>query len=198
MLYWLEYDAQRKFRYAYKNVSFIGYDRSICPQCSRQVATPQYKADAPHLILEGGRAYPDFLQFCGAGDRLYLVSEKALNLYEKNGITGYSGYRLVTIEHVQQHNNGPHHPEYYCLDITGRIDLDIAAMHIKKKKTCSLCKQYEWSRARLEPIFLDRTTWDGSDLCLVNSIPGFKVCSESLKELTQSQKLTGFSFRTSL
>ena len=195
MLYFLEHDTQKKFRYAYKDISLIGYSRLICPQCSRQIAIPQYNNEAPHLVIEGGNVYPDYLQFCGAGNRLCVVSEKTLNLFEQNKITGYTEYHLVTTESDRKSKDFVQCPNYYCLNITGRIDLDIVAMHIKKKRLCPSCGQFEWSRMRLEPIVLNQTIWDGSDLCLVGSIPGFKVCSEKLKEFIQNYNLTGFSFK---
>lgn len=197
MLYWLEHDTLKKHLYAYKDMSLVGYSRSVCPQCNRQIGTPQYKETSPHLILEGGSVYPDYLQFCGAGNRLFLISEQALGIFEKNRITGYSAYQLVTSESFIRSSNTDRPPDYYCLNISGRIDLDFAAMHIKKKRVCSQCGQFEWSRMRLEPIVLDQATWDGSDLCLVDSIPGFRVCTKNLRQIIQKNKLTGFSFSIS-
>lgn len=197
MLYWLEHDTLKKFQYVYKDESFEGYSRSICPQCNRQIGTPHYKHKVPHLILEGGSVYPDYLQFCGAGNRLCLISGKALDIFEENGITGYSEYQLVVSESLIQGGSIDRLPDYYCLNISGRIDFDFTTMHIKKKRVCPQCGQFEWSRMRLEPIFLDQNTWDGSDLCLVDSIPGFRVCTERLRKVIQEHRLTGFSFRMS-
>ena len=197
ILYRLTHDVQRKYCYAYKDMSLVKYTRSICPQCNRPVVAPEFNNEIPHLILEGGTTYPDFLQFCGAGKQLLLVSEKTLNLYEISRVSGYSGYQNVAIEMV--HNSKSITvPSYYNLDISGKIDLDTVAMHIKKKRSCSVCGQFEWSRMRLEPIILNRASWDRSDLCLIESIPGFRVCSEKIKELALTHKLTGFSFRESL
>lgn len=197
MLYQIEHDIVRKYQYAYKDQSFIGYTRSVCSQCSRQIAIPQFDEGAPHLLLEGGLVFPDYLQFCGAGKQLFLVSEKALSLFEKNGITGYTGYQLVTSEAINKGRNNYQIPDYYSLNITGRIDFDFAAMHLKKKRICPQCGQFDWNRFRIEPIIVDHTTWDGYDLCLLNSIRGIRICSENLKKLVQEHLLTGFSFRPS-
>ncbi len=195
MLYWLEHNSQKKYKYAYKDDSLIGYSRSICSQCNREIAIPQYKETAPYLLLEGGNTSPDFLQFCGAGRQLCLVSEKALDIFENNRISGYAGSQLVSCENERQISSVTQFPRYYSMHISGRIELNTAAMHIKKKRVCSHCGQYEWSRMRLEPYILDLSTWDGSDLCLVDSIPGFRVCTDKLKEIIQKHKLTGFSFK---
>ena len=65
MLYWLNHDTLKRFQYAYKDVSFLGFSRSKCPQCNRQIGISEYRHEVPHLLLEGGAVYPDYLQFCG-------------------------------------------------------------------------------------------------------------------------------------
>lgn len=197
MLYLLEYEALNKYQYAYKDLSLIGYSRSVCPQCSRQIGVPQYRGNTPHLILEGGNEWPDYLQFCGAGNRLFLISERALEIFEKNSITGYNGYQSVDSESVIGKRTFTQNPNYYSLNVSGRIDLNFASMHLKKKRLCPQCRQYEWSRNRLEPLILDYTTWDESDICLIDSIPGFRVCSETFMHVVQNNQLKGFSFKAS-
>lgn len=198
MLYWLEHDTHKKYQYVYKDMSFMGYNRSVCTQCKRQIGIPQYRHEVPRLLLEGGGVYPDYVQFCGAGNRLCLISGRTLDIFEKNQITGYSGYQLVASETSVQGKCIDRLPEYYCLNVFGRVDLDFTTMKIKKKRVCPKCGQFDWSRMRLEPIILDQTTWDGSDLCLVDSIPGYRACSEKLKQIILDYKLTGFSFRANL
>lgn len=195
MLYWLGYDSDKKFQYAWKNLSFIRFDRSICPQCAREIGTAQYREEPPYLLLEGGSVYPDYLYFGGAGKRPFVVSERTINLFEKSKVTGYTGYQQVTVEPDEGENHCGPCPNYYCLEVTGRVEFDFQAMRLKKKKVCPLCGQFQWNRQRFYPEFLDKDTWDGSDLCLLKSIPGFRVCSERVRELVQEHQLTGFSFR---
>ena len=194
MLYRLEHDTQKKFNYANMDVTLIKYNRSICAECNRQVAVPEYSSETPCLRLEGGSVYPDFLQFCGAGRQLFLVSEKTLELCELNAISGYSVYQKVCVELTGRKKEYTV-PNYYNLDIEGRIELDMAAMYLRKKRRCSACGQFEWNRKRFEPLILNHTSWDGSDLCAIESIPGFRVCSEKMKELVLRHNLSGFSFR---
>lgn len=196
MLYWIEHEALNKYKYAYKDLTFIGFDRSACSECGRELGTPQYKESTPHFVLEGGRVYPDYLEFAGAGRQPFLVSEEVLELFEKNGITGYTGYQLVNYVSSKRKDNSIiiQHPKYYNLNITGKVDLALAEMHLKKKRLCPQCGQFDWSRMRFGTTILDETTWDGSDLCFLDSIPGFKLCSEKVKELIQQHKFTNFSF----
>ena len=198
MLFWIGSSAQKHHCYAYKDVTLLGYDRFNCPQCNRPFAKPRYASEVPYLLLEGGREYPDFLQFCGAGRQLFVVSEKTLDLFERHKIFGYAEAKPVSTERIDHREQTLLSPNYYTLAITGKIDLDISQMHIKKKNVCASCGQFDWSRMRIEPILLDPATWDGSDLCSLTSIPGLRVCSKRVKELANRCNLTGLSFEETL
>lgn len=190
MLYWLEHDTSHKFKYACKDQSLQGWERHICPSCGREIATPIYTEPAPHLVLEGGRQFPDLLQFCGAGERWCLISEKALTVLEEAKLSGFDGYKQCRIESRSKVTP----PEYYCLNITGQVDFDFAAMFLKKKKSCDECGQFSWNRTRMHPRFIDRSTWDSSDICRLKSIPGFIVCSQRFAETVMEYHLSGFAF----
>lgn len=184
MLYWVKHQA--KYAYAWHDRTLLGYERStLCPQCGRPVLIPKFSADMPDLLLEGPENYPDFLQFTGAGRQLFLVSERTLELFEENHISGYSGSSLIKV------TPSSHSSRYYKLNIIGSVDLDYSAMHLKKKKLCPHCNQFEWNRMRLDPMLLDDTTWDGSDLCCLLPFPGFQLCSPAVKELVERYQLTG-------
>lgn len=79
--------------------------------------------------------------------------------------------------------------------ICGRIELDLPKMGLKKKKLCRVCGGFEWNRQRLSPLLLDASAWDGNDICRVDSIPGYVVCTDRVVALVKKQKLKGFSFR---
>ena len=198
MLFWVQQTTQNKFIYAYEDLSLIGFERFECCACGRVIAQPQFQSDTPYFLLDKGREAPDLLWFSGAGRQPFLISERALNLCEKYHISGYSGHHLVAVEYTGETKVDVKLPNYYSLDITGKVDLDFAKMCLKKKRKCASCGKFDWNRQRLSPMFLDETTWDGSDLCFVQSFPGFKVCSERMKDLAEIHKLTGFSFEVAL
>lgn len=194
MLFLLKHNTSGKYRYALEDTSVLGYNHTVCPQCNRRISTLQYKDAAPHLILEGGKALPDLLSFCGAGKQLFLPSEKALQLFKEAGITGWSELEAVTIEEIGKNRNVVPVPTYYNLCIFGRIEFDFAAMQLKKKSVCPVCGQFTLSRTRLPSPILDATSWDHSDLCRIESIPGYTVCTDKVKALVTQHDLTGFSF----
>ena len=193
-MFWIQTDGQDKYCYAVANTSLSKYNYTICDQCSRTIATPQYTSDIPHLELEGGGIFPDLLRYCGAGARLFLISEQALDLFEKYKVSGYMSYQPVYIEPYIKRGKRLSSPTYYSLSISGRIDLDLSLMHLKRKRKCSLCGQFDWNRMRIYPFILDQSSWDGSDLCLLTSFPGNKICSETIVEIVRNHSLTGFDF----
>ena len=194
MLFWIENSPQKGLLYAYKDLSFIDFERSVCSSCGRTIAKPQFRSETPHFLLEEGNIYPDCLWFTGAGRQPFLISERTLDLLERYRITGYSGYHPVTVEYVGEAKIDGKQPHYYALDISGKVDLDFAKMCLKKKRKCASCGQFDWNRQRLSPKYLDQSTWDGSDLCALVTFPGYKLCSERMKDLVVEHKLTGFSF----
>lgn len=194
MLFWLKNDVGKKYSYASKDLSLAGYTRSICPNCGREVVSPTYIGNAPHLILEGGRKFPDFLQFCGAGNRLTIVSENALNIFERESVSGYDEYLNCQIEVASTFKDVNNVPNYYSLNVSGSVDLDLQAMHLRRKKVCSSCGQFEWSRTRIGVYIVDEKTWDSSDICFLKSMPGIKLCSSKFVEIVNSNNLAGFSF----
>ncbi len=198
MLFWVEQSPKKELLYAYEDLSFVDFERSVCSSCGRTIGRPQFRSETPHFLIEGGREYPDCLWFTGAGRQPFLISERTLNLCERYHISGYSGYRPVTIEYVGEAKIDAQPMDYYSLDITGKIDLDFAKMCLKKKRKCETCGQFDWNRQRLSPMFLDQITWDGSDLCALITFPGKKICSERMKDLAEEHKLTGFSFKAEL
>lgn len=193
-MFLIQTDGKDKYCYAVANTSLSKHTLKICDQCGRTIATPQYTSDIPRLELDGGKVFPDLLRYCGSGDRLFLISEQALDLFEKHKVSGYTSYQPVDIEPFFKRGKHLPSPTYYSLSISGRIDLDLSAMHLKRKRLCSLCGQFDWNRMRIHPFILDQSSWSGTDICLLSSFPGFKICSERFVEIIRSYSLSGFDF----
>ena len=141
----------------------------------------------------GGSKYPDHLEFTGAGGAPLLLSRRAADAFRENGITGIE--ETVPVQTVRESGPLPEGaPEYVLARVRGRIELDLPKMGLKKKKLCRVCGGFEWNRQRLSPLLLDASTWDGSDLCRIDSIPGYVICTDRVVALVKKQKLKGFSF----
>lgn len=201
MLYRMDCLGTGSYRYACKDVSFSGWEQETCPHCGRKISRPVYSEENHILALEGGKKYPDLLQFCGAGSlqtggRIVVLSEKALAVFQREGILEAEEYRPVALipseDCVHPIDDAPN---YYAIDIVGTVDLDYAAMsNLRKKHLCPVCNQFEWSRQRLGKMIPDEDTWSGHDICRLVSIPGFVFCSEKVQDAVRKNKLTNFSF----
>lgn len=201
MFFELQDAGNRAYRYAVSDRNFGGYINHICPKCSRRISRSIYNGSNHELKIEGGLQYPDVLPFCGAGTterggRPVIFSEKAINAFVGEGISGVTHFQKVYLFPAENARyNATNAPTYYWTDVVGTIDLDFSAMsNLRKKKFCGECGQFEWSHHRLIPLVLDEKTWDRSEMCLIQSLPGYVVCTERVKSVVQKYHLTNFAF----
>lgn len=195
MFYDVYGSGTRVYKYAWQDLSFVDWVKTPCEACGRDISKTEYEPGGHRLVLEGGKRYPDFLAFTGAGERIFLVSERALEVFTQNQVSGIASWERVSCvsEMVRGKYMEPQGeaPNYWKLNISGRVDLDMKAMFLKKKHRCDKCGQFVWNRERLYPMYLDPNTWDGSDLCRITSIPGHVVCSDKLVRLIKKYSLKG-------
>ena len=85
-MYGLTNESSKKYCYAWKDLSFGGYQVCCCPVCGRNMVTELPSSERPALILEGGRKYPDFLYHAGCG----LALQK-----RKRRIASFERYTLL-------------------------------------------------------------------------------------------------------
>ena len=184
--------SERKYCYAQRNLAFSGYQFIKCPICGRQIAKALPKKQQDAFVIEGGKQYPDFLYYGGAG-LCFLVSDRVVRAFKEQGVTGYNSAIRVQIYRLHNDDLIEDTHSYYLLDINGSIDFDLKAMSLKKKNMCAACGQFDWSRQRLSIIktILDIDTWDNSDLCRIASFPGYIVCSDKVKSIVEENGFTG-------
>lgn len=148
-MYGLTNESSKKYCYAWKDLSFGGYQVCCCPVCGRNMVTELPSSERPALILEGSRKYPDFLYHAGCG-LSFLISERALSAFRQYDVMGYDRATEVLL-----YRNGKgglqvlNDIHYYSLNIFGTVDFNLKAMALKRKHLCVSCGQFEWSRQRL-------------------------------------------------
>ena len=195
--YKLEAPGEGRYQYACKDMALISLKQEPCPVCGRRSGSWEYSG--PHrMVLEGGAGYPDRLPFTGAGGSPLILSSKAVQVFQEQGITGIA--RLTPIQTLREREGGlvplpEAAPEYLLAELDGTIELDLEKMCLKKKRLCSSCGGFDWNRQRLHPLYVDEKSWNGRDLCRVASIPGYIVCTKRVVELVRKQKLRGFAFQ---
>ena len=194
MLYSLSIHSSNRYAYAFRDRGFGGYDRTPCPSCGREIATPLPRTAPRAYEVEGGAKYPDFLAFTGVPVGDFLCSARVIDLLREAGISGLGEIESVPVFRVKGAKTEPvSEPVYQLAPIIGRVELDLPAMKLKKKNLCPACGRFAWSRERLYtiPAALDMDTWSGHDLCRVGDFPAMTVCSERVVEVIRKHKLTG-------
>lgn len=197
-MYGLSIDySERKYCYAQKNLAFGGYTFSKCPSCGRQITEELPKTMQDAFVIEGGKQYPDFLYYGGAG-MYFLISDRVMRAFEEQGVTGYDSAIQVPVYRLHGGDLAGDSHSYYLLNINGSIDFDLKAMSLKKKNLCAACDQFEWSRQRLSIIktVFNMDTWDKSDLCRISSFPGYIVCSDKVKSIVEKNGFAGVVFQS--
>lgn len=189
MFYKLTSDSSNKNKSIYKDATFQGYDTEICSCCGRIIHKAKYSSSIPLLVLQGGTKNPDYLQFCSCSPRGWFVSERTIDIFLNNSITGFK----YTPVNILKNDSDLVTLKYFLFTADGIIDVDYKAMHLKKKNLCLCCSQYELSRQRLGEAFLDESTWNGYDINSLGLFPNYLIVTERVVELIKKYKLTGFS-----
>ena len=184
-----------KYGYVQTDLGRAKYVRDKCTECGRFIDSPSFTKEKSVFIVEGVDAYPDFIYYCCAGTRIY-VSKRVKDVLSSHNITGYEEEEFVEVYRQEENNLEKKDIGYYSIKVTGVIDFDLKSMQLKKKRICSHCKQFDWSRQRLNLVktAFDAETWDNSDLCSVKSSPGIFICTPRLKQIIEENGFTGVEF----
>lgn len=180
--------------YSSGNLSTITAEHTC--SCGRTCVDYKEDTSGPFtLVMEDRGRYPDFLHCCGPGLSVFafVISEKALNIFSDNHITGYTDAEPIRL--VKENGIGFEEvkdlPQYYKLSVSGSIDLDYNEMRLKKKHHCSECGQYKLSRQKLGTSYLNLSSWRGDDICRLGTFPARIICTEKVIEVIIKNKLKG-------
>ncbi|MBQ7827422.1 MAG: hypothetical protein IJ386_04070 [Clostridia bacterium] len=185
-----------RYKYISETPDFIRWNECVCESCGRNNPVCEYvPSKKRRFIIEGGKKYPDHLDFCGAGNRFFIISENALSAFVKEDVSGIDVVEPVEIfvkkgDGLTEPDSNT--PEYYRVTLNGLIDFDYEAMFLRKKKHCPVCGKYELNRQRLYPMYVDEKEWNGCDLCALKTFPARVICSEKIKRIVKRYKLSGF------
>lgn len=188
--------SEYKYCYAVENIAFAGFKKEKCPNCGVIDSIDLVFQGEDALLVDGAKKYPDFMRYGSVG-LTFIISDRVMEVFKKEKITGYDTAKKVPLYRSRYGKLVKQEKEYYMLNITGSVELDLKAMSLKKKNVCPLCGSFKWSRQRLYTIasVFDMSTWDGSDICRIKSFPGLIMISDRLKEIFEEHKFTGASLK---
>lgn len=159
-----------------------------CPECGRKPAHPSGSVRAD--VDDPARQWPDAL---GASNAPFLLSGAVACVLKEEGVNGFIAHP-VELEIPKRIRVPAPPPQYYYLDITGRMDIDLEASGIKVAGNCPVCFQ-GGSRSGGERYVPIVDTWDGSDIFTLRNYPsGFAFCTRKVLELARRHRWTNFRF----
>ncbi len=143
--------------------------------------------------IEGGTKYPDIL-LCGEYP-LTIISEKVLEDWKKENITGYSYYKVDINNVFTKKLQTITPPQYFHIVINGRCNADLGKMKLKVKKTCR-CGQVTFDKQlwEIKEFYLNQNTWDGSDLFITDFFSSIALCTNKILISACKNKHTNFLF----
>lgn len=166
--------------------------RYLCPECG----AVNYNTINEFIVdLENGTKYPDYL-FCSDYDMPIIVSEKVIDDWNKDGITGYE-YYTVTIDKIKSKKlKDQFKPNYYHIVINGFCNWDKQKSDIKIINRCQQCGHItdnaDWIN-KGSTFFLKSDTWDGCDIFKTRDF-NFAFCSKKVVQCASNHNHSGISF----
>ena len=88
--YFINHSGKSKHCYISEDLTFVDFFCHSCVECGRDIPVAKYSQENHQLLIDGGKEYPDLLQFCGAGDRITVFSERTVDIFVENRISGFS------------------------------------------------------------------------------------------------------------
>jgi hypothetical protein len=137
-----------------------------------------------------GQALGDFVAGPGNG---FLASEKFVEAFRSEGLTGLSGFHPVEVR-VRRKRKGPKPttvPRYFfVMPAYGSAAVDEARSRILRTApiTCSYCR--ETGANAMGGFELERGSWQGEDVFFARGVPGPIIVSERFERWATRHALT--------
>jgi len=182
---------------AYGGVGTSRVDRAYeavkrCPACGAHLELKSYVNSQTYIAGKGSR-WPDILS-CD----LPIVHERVVATMSEEGLTGFIAHptQIVDIDNETLKHSSV--PQYYLLDITGRVDIDPGALDEHGGAICPVCftrncshaSPYRWKERLILPIL---STWDSSNFVLTrNWRTHMRFCTSHFIDLACKHGWTNF------
>ena len=162
-----------------------------CPRCGYPIGMrtwlPPYRVE---LVLYGEQP-GDFIEL--AGDDL-LVSERFVQAFREEGLTGLEGFHPVEVVRVRRKRRGStlaHIPRYLTVKACfGRAAVDVARSRLDygKPPTCEECRSAGLNA--IHGFTLEEGTWRGEDIFHPRGLLGVLTVSERFERFVEKHGFT--------
>lgn len=167
--------------------------QDVCPACGKRTTIQNYEGAEIEISGKSHR-WPDTIWNLEA----VILAEDVISRLEEKRFTGYkaSPVKISKIIDNPKLEKKPS-PQYYVLDITGKVDVDTAEI---KDEICPLCFNRVGSmKRRSKPLVPILETWDGSDFVRTRNILTTRsFCVRRFVDLASQNRWTNFIFGESL
>lgn len=182
-----------RFNFSNEDISLIVETNmdDYCPHCHKILDDHNEDDDCPWI--NDRKELPDYL-LCGHYP-ITIISKKFLEGLTEKKVTNYSASKIKKLFDVLG-NNLPNMPEYYKIDISTQLELDLEKMGISIIDTCSICgsKKYDKNTWEFGSPYIKINTYDDEkDLFVVDSF-GAIICTEKVIKMAYDKKLTNIRF----
>jgi hypothetical protein len=168
-------------------------DAASCPICGATTSLltwlPPYRA----ILTLHGNQFGD-LTFSGSDD--FLVSHKFREVYDRNGLTGLSGFDPVEVLRVKTPKRRlPDRPLYFRVTANyGQTALDLKASGFEwhEPPKCTYCR--EATKIRWQRLIVEEGTWSGEDAFRPRGLSGTVMVSQRFKDACEQNGITNAFF----
>jgi ribosomal protein L37E len=209
LFYQWETDEGRHKKFAYGlEVQGYGTKTIKCNVCGREWRRLVREDD--FCIVMSNNNFPDFTSFL----HYRLISHRALDILNNEKIKAFHvepfpviSAELLTEERKREFRRdgdnvnkfGVDPPKYYWL--RAEIGAQLHAMSNVILDQCAACgfrRVHSPDKSYVDPdqqIFIDLSTWDGSDLFAARESPAVIYATEKFREIYRDYKMTGLDFK---
>jgi len=162
-----------------------------CPHCGDIVGLLTWLPPYTGKLNLHGQDFGDFVK--GPGNGL-LLSERLVDAFRKEGLTGLSGFHPVEMLRVRRQRRGPKPPVvpryFYVSPAYGRAVIDAAHSRIRRSEpiSCTYCRATGVDA--IHGFSLEPGSWQGEDVFRPRGLHGEIVVSERFAQFVTQHGFT--------
>ena len=161
-----------------------------CPQCGGIIGALSWEPPYQGELELYGTAFGDLMP----GASGLLATERFVEDFKAEGLTGLSGFHPVEIKRVRRRGRGPKPgppPKYLYVTLAyGHAALDLERSRILRKKppTCTWCRSA--GPDAIDGLALEEGTWNGEDVFRPRGMWGVVLVSERFKRFAERHAMS--------
>jgi len=176
--YWIRSDYDKEFLFGQSNIK-EEYERI---KCSKTKMHWRLGKRLTKLDINIPKSKVD-LVWTGVNE--CLISDKLLNLFKENNISGFTVYPAK----VTYKNSEEKAPEFWELIVTGWGGIAPESSGIKIHDYCEDCDRTKYTKPTHPEYLFDENLWDGSDFFMIWPMPGLRMVTQKVIDLLERNKI---------